>query len=137
MIEEDMVQYKLFLIQPGSSSSQQTEERLTHLVEEILAKIAPLLIQYIWQHQPINLMYHPEKGRTFSAPQKGSSMLYVFTWLTLGTHTNGWRVWISFTGGIPAHIGGSTQFGDNVEDEWFIVYLLLQITEAFPELTAR
>lgn len=137
MIEEDMVQYKLFLIQPGSSSSQQTEERLTHLVEEILAKIAPLLIQYIWQHQPINLKYHPEKGRTFSAPQKGSSMLYVFTWLTFGTHTNGWRVWISFTGGIPAHIGGSTQFGDNVEDEWFIVYLLLQITEAFPELTAR
>lgn len=87
MIEEDMVQYKLFLIQPGSSSSQQTEERLTHLVEEILAKVAPLLIQYIWQHQPINLKYHPEKGRAFSAPQKGSSMLYVFTWLTLGTHT--------------------------------------------------
>uniref|UniRef100_A0A3Q3C4L5 Ecdysoneless homolog (Drosophila) n=1 Tax=Haplochromis burtoni TaxID=8153 RepID=A0A3Q3C4L5_HAPBU len=137
MIEEDMVQYKLFLIQPGSSSSQQTEERLTHLVEEILAKVAPLLIQYIWQHQPINLKYHPEKGRAFSAPQKGSSMLYVFTWLKLGTHTNGWRVWISFTGGIPAHIGGSTQFGDNVEDEWFIVFLLLQITEAFPELAAR
>uniref|UniRef100_A0A669CCF3 Ecdysoneless homolog (Drosophila) n=1 Tax=Oreochromis niloticus TaxID=8128 RepID=A0A669CCF3_ORENI len=101
MIEEDMVQYKLFLIQPSSSSSQKTEERLTHLVEEILAKVAPLLIQYIWQHQPFNLKYHPEKG------------------------------------GIPAHIGGSTQFGDNVEDEWFIVYLLLQITEAFPELAAR
>lgn len=40
-------------------------------------------------------------------------------------------------GGVPAHIGGSTQFGENVEDEWFIVYLLLQITEAFPELAAR
>lgn len=39
--------------------------------------------------------------------------------------------------GVPAHIGGSTQFGENVEDEWFIVYLLLQITEAFPELAAR
>lgn len=40
-------------------------------------------------------------------------------------------------GGVPAHVGGSTHFGDNVEDEWFIVYLLLQITEAFPELAAR
>lgn len=40
-------------------------------------------------------------------------------------------------GGVPAHIGGSTQFGDNVDDEWFIVYLLQQITEAFPELAAR
>uniref|UniRef100_A0A3B3ZWV6 Uncharacterized protein n=1 Tax=Periophthalmus magnuspinnatus TaxID=409849 RepID=A0A3B3ZWV6_9GOBI len=38
---------------------------------------------------------------------------------------------------IPAHLGGSTQFTDNVEDEWFIVYLLQQITEAFPELAAR
>lgn len=40
-------------------------------------------------------------------------------------------------GGVPAHIGGSTVFGDSVEDEWFIVYLLLQITQAFPELAAR
>ncbi|XP_029305328.1 protein ecdysoneless homolog [Cottoperca gobio] len=101
VIQEDMVQYKLFLIQPDGSTSQQTEEHLTHLVEEILAKVAPLLIEYIWQHQSFNLKYNPEKG------------------------------------GAPAHIGGSTQFGDNVEDEWFVVYLLQQITEAFPELAAR
>ncbi|XP_039995760.1 protein ecdysoneless homolog [Xiphias gladius] len=101
VIQEDVVQYKLFLIQPDGSSSQQTEDHLSRLVEEILAKVAPLLIQYIWQHQSFNLIYHPEKG------------------------------------GVPAHIGGSTQFGDNVEDEWFIVYLLQQITEAFPELAAR
>ncbi|KAK5854218.1 hypothetical protein PBY51_015308 [Eleginops maclovinus] len=100
-IQEDMVQYQLFQVQPQGSNSQQTEEHLTHLVEEILAKVAPLLIQYIWQHQSFNLKYHPEKG------------------------------------GVPAHIGGSTQFGDNVEDEWFIVFLLQQITEAFPDLAAR
>ncbi|XP_070772264.1 protein ecdysoneless homolog [Enoplosus armatus] len=101
VVQEDVVQYKLFLIPPDGSTSQQSEEHLTHLAEEILAKVAPLLIQYIWQHQPFNLKYHPEKGD------------------------------------VPAHIGGSTQFGDNVEDEWFIVYLLQQITEAFPELVAR
>uniref|UniRef100_A0A8C9XI02 Ecdysoneless homolog (Drosophila) n=1 Tax=Sander lucioperca TaxID=283035 RepID=A0A8C9XI02_SANLU len=101
VIQEDTVVYKLFLIQPESSISQQTEEHLTHRIEEILAKVAPLLIQNIWQHQSFNLKYHPEKG------------------------------------GVPAHIGGRTQFGDNVEDEWFIVYLLQQITEAFPELAAR
>ncbi|KAM8738233.1 protein ecdysoneless homolog isoform 1-T2 [Acanthopagrus schlegelii] len=98
VILEDMVQYKLFLVQ---SNSQQTEEHLPQLVDEILAKVAPFLIQYIWQHQPFNLKYHPEKGD------------------------------------VPAHIGGQTQFGDNVEDEWFIVYLLQQITEAFPQLAAR
>ncbi|CAN9499659.1 unnamed protein product [Ophioblennius macclurei] len=101
MMEEDAVQYKLFFVHSESLSSQQTQTRLTQLTEEILAQVAPLLMQYIWQHQPFNLSYHPEKGD------------------------------------FPAHIGGSTQFGDNVEDEWFIVYLLQQITKAFPEVAAR
>ncbi|KAK1793054.1 hypothetical protein P4O66_011388 [Electrophorus voltai] len=40
------------------------------------------------------------------------------------------------TGGVPAHLGGCTEFGDNVEDEWFIVYLLRRLTHAFGELAA-
>nr|XP_021392740.1 protein ecdysoneless homolog [Lonchura striata domestica] len=40
-------------------------------------------------------------------------------------------------GETPAHIGGTTVFGDNVEDEWFIVYLLREITREFPGLAAR
>ncbi|XP_030012488.1 protein ecdysoneless homolog isoform X2 [Sphaeramia orbicularis] len=98
VVQEDTVQYRLFLIQPVGSTAQ-AEERLTHLIEEILAKVATFLTEYIWQHQPFNLKYHPEKD-------------------------------------VPAHIGGSTQFLDNVEDEWFIVFLLQRITEAFPELAA-
>uniref|UniRef100_A0A8C5L6K6 Ecdysoneless cell cycle regulator n=1 Tax=Jaculus jaculus TaxID=51337 RepID=A0A8C5L6K6_JACJA len=40
-------------------------------------------------------------------------------------------------GGVPAHIYGMTKFGDNIEDEWFIVYIIKQITKEFPELVAR
>ncbi|KFQ25975.1 Protein SGT1, partial [Mesitornis unicolor] len=40
-------------------------------------------------------------------------------------------------GDTPAHIGGTTLFGDNVEDEWFIVYLVREITRDFPGLAAR
>ncbi|NWI91290.1 ECD protein, partial [Pitta sordida] len=40
-------------------------------------------------------------------------------------------------GVTPAHIGGTTLFGDNVEDEWFIVYLVREITREFPGLAAR
>ncbi|KAM4607054.1 protein ecdysoneless homolog isoform 2-T2 [Polymixia lowei] len=101
VVQEDVVQYKLFLIQPDGSDLQTNKQRLTNLIDEILARVAPLLIHYIWQNQPFNLKYQPEQGS------------------------------------VPAHIGGSTQFGDNVEDEWFIVYLLKRITEAFPELAAR
>ncbi|NXC03158.1 ECD protein, partial [Orthonyx spaldingii] len=40
-------------------------------------------------------------------------------------------------GETPAHIGGTTLFGDNVEDEWFIVYLVREITREFPGMAAR
>lgn len=40
-------------------------------------------------------------------------------------------------GETPAHIGGTTLFGDNVEDEWFIVYLVREITREFPGLAGR
>ncbi|XP_063817542.1 protein ecdysoneless homolog isoform X2 [Pseudophryne corroboree] len=46
-------------------------------------------------------------------------------------------VFNSQKGDVPVHIGGGTCFGDNIEDEWFIVYLIQQITKEFPELAAR
>jgi hypothetical protein len=35
----------------------------------------------------------------------------------------------------PAHplfLWGSVNFGDNIEDEWFITWLLLELTRSFP-----
>ncbi|MBN3322187.1 ECD protein, partial [Atractosteus spatula] len=100
-VAEDMVQYRLFLVQPNACDPQATQQLLQQDVERILVQFAPLLVQYIWQNQPFNIKYVPEKA------------------------------------GVPAHIGGSTQFGDNVEDEWFIVYLIQEITRTFPHLAAR
>ncbi|KAF3827627.1 hypothetical protein GH733_000862 [Mirounga leonina] len=40
-------------------------------------------------------------------------------------------------GDVPAHMFGMTKFGDNIEDEWFIVYVVKQITKEFPEIVAR
>lgn len=64
VVVEDTVQYKLFLAPPDGSNV--TEKHLTYLAEEILAKFAPLLVQYIWQNQPFNLKYHSEKGMNAS-----------------------------------------------------------------------
>lgn len=33
------------------------------------------------------------------------------------------------------HLAGSTRFGDNIEDEWFIVYLLKTVSEKVPEIS--
>ena len=35
------------------------------------------------------------------------------------------------------YLWGSTAFGDNVEDEWFLVWLLLELTRKLPGSTAR
>ena len=32
---------------------------------------------------------------------------------------------------------GETAFGDNIQDEWFVVWLLMQITASFENVTAR
>ncbi|KAL6478331.1 hypothetical protein MHYP_G00141660 [Metynnis hypsauchen] len=96
-VSEDVVHYRLFLVHPDTQAS---EETLHQLLEDLLAELAPLLVKYIWQQQPFNLSYRPEKG------------------------------------GVPAHLGGSTEFGDNVEDEWFIVYLLKHLTRTFSQLAA-
>jgi hypothetical protein len=39
--------------------------------------------------------------------------------------------------GVPAHLSGTTRFGDNIEDEWFIVWMLKELTVRFPSLVAR
>uniref|UniRef100_A0A8C4S8E2 Ecdysoneless homolog (Drosophila) n=1 Tax=Erpetoichthys calabaricus TaxID=27687 RepID=A0A8C4S8E2_ERPCA len=100
-IAEDSVQYQLFLIAAEPAEPEERRTILQHYVEWILARFAPLLVQYIWQYQPFNISYVPEKED------------------------------------VPAHIGGSTNFGDNVEDEWFIVYLVQEITKEFPKLVAK
>ncbi|MCJ8736524.1 hypothetical protein PDJAM_G00013480 [Pangasius djambal] len=97
---EDALQYRLFLLHPEPLDAQEKQRLLLRLLEDVLAELAALLVGYIWQRQPFNLSFHPEKG------------------------------------GVPAHLGGSTEFGDNVEDEWFIVYLLKHITHTFSELAA-
>lgn len=44
---------------------------------------------------------------------------------------------ISGSVSLPPHLHGSINFGDNVEDEWFVVYLLCQLTKDFSGLLVR
>ena len=34
-------------------------------------------------------------------------------------------------------VSGSTSFGDNIEDEWFIVYILFELSKKFPDVAIR
>uniref|UniRef100_A0A8C3YW75 Ecdysoneless cell cycle regulator n=1 Tax=Catagonus wagneri TaxID=51154 RepID=A0A8C3YW75_9CETA len=98
---EDAVEYRLFLISDEPKDPEEHREILQNYIEKIMTQFAPILVPYIWQNQPFNLKYKPQKGD------------------------------------VPAHMFGLTKFGDNIEDEWFIVYIVKQITKEFPELVAR
>ncbi|PKI62545.1 hypothetical protein CRG98_017066 [Punica granatum] len=43
----------------------------------------------------------------------------------------------SSTAAEPLHLHGKLRYGDNLEDEWFVVFLLFHITRKFPDLSAR
>jgi hypothetical protein len=38
---------------------------------------------------------------------------------------------------LPPHLYGKTCYGDNIEDEWLIVYLLFNLTKQFEGLVAK
>lgn len=61
-VAEDSVQYRLFLLYPDPLDVQEKQRLLLRLLEDVLAEVAALLVGYIWQKQPFNLSFHPEKG---------------------------------------------------------------------------
>lgn len=42
-----------------------------------------------------------------------------------------------FVVNLPPHLYGISHYGENVQDEWFIVYLLNEITKELPELICK
>jgi uncharacterized membrane protein YgcG len=43
----------------------------------------------------------------------------------------------SVHGSAGLHLRGETKFGDNIDDEWFVVHALLEITKHFPQSVVR
>ncbi|XP_031109244.1 protein ecdysoneless homolog [Ipomoea triloba] len=44
---------------------------------------------------------------------------------------------LSLSSTAPPHLSGKLRFGDNLEDEWFVVFLLYEISRNFPNLSIR
>lgn len=80
---------------------------LADLRLRILDSIAPFVSNYIWQHQPFHLC--PAGGGDGGSRDRP----------------------------LPPHLRGKTKFGDNLEDEWFVVFLLFHISNAFPSLSVQ
>ncbi|CAH0390428.1 unnamed protein product [Bemisia tabaci] len=109
--EEDFVEYFLFpLIENNSSESELNS--LHHVIDQISKIVNPLVEPYIWHKDEFKLNLRPSKFRSALPSLEGNTEL-------------------------PAHLYGITHYGDNIEDEWFIVFLLMRLTENMPGLVAR
>jgi hypothetical protein len=112
-IPEDCVEYSLFIIETKLKSQKEILTRLETVRKEALKLTENLLKEYIWQRESFHLEIESKRGK--SAPkQKG------------GTFS------LSLLGRMYLH--GLTSYGDSVEDEWLIVYILRELSNRFPEL---
>ena len=89
-------------------------QSLQELQLECMAVALPYTTGYIWQQDPFQLHSSAERQSPWS---KSSARMQ--------------RVEHS----IPEHLWGVTRFADNIEDEWFIVWLLSQITSKVSSLS--
>ena len=86
------------------------QDKLKNLQMECLAVTMPDLIGYIWQQDPFTLH---------------SSTVIQPPWSNANARRQHDR---HLDQPATAHLWGFTRFGDNIEDEWFIAWLLYKIT---------
>ncbi|XP_008800214.2 protein ecdysoneless homolog [Phoenix dactylifera] len=116
-IPEDTVFYAIYPDLPPDSPPAEAAAALRslhlHLIQSVLA---PHLRDYIWQHEPFHLSI-PSSSSAASATAASNCPFC----------------------GSPSlpHLHGKTRFGDNLDDEWFIVFLLFEASRAVPSLSAR
>ena len=103
---ENVVEYKIFNIHLDSVENQKPAT-VEDLLCDVMSFSQSIVGDYIWQNDCFNL--------TCEKLEKPKEIEHLEN--------------ITF-------FKGSTNFGDNIEDEWFIVYLLFSITKQFPQLIA-
>ncbi|KAI9125442.1 hypothetical protein K1719_004058 [Acacia pycnantha] len=106
-LPDDTVFYAIFPDFILNSTTPNDLSSLQSLHLQIIQSISPFTTDYIWQHEPFTL--------SPSSTPKSSCVC---------------------SSDLP-HLHGKVRFGDNLEDEWFTVSLLFQISLQFPSLSIR
>jgi hypothetical protein len=98
----------------GGAGDEASEGALRDALAACLSHVVPHLAGYIWQRDPFTLALQPLDDADAGGGGGGG-----------GAATHAWC------------LGGAAHVGDAVEDEWFITWLLFDLTRALPQLTAR
>jgi len=108
-LPEDAVSYALYLIPSSTTNSSESHirARLKEIQTAASALTKSLLGDYIWQREPFSLAISP--------PSSSSG----------GRASQSWS------------LQGKTEFGDSIEDEWLVVYLLRELSKKFEDAWVR
>ncbi|KAI8003725.1 hypothetical protein LOK49_LG08G00175 [Camellia lanceoleosa] len=107
-LPDDTVFYSIF---PDFSSNNSqspknpTTTQLQSLHLQILHSLSPYTSDYIWQHEPFTLSLSTATSTCICSSQHQQQHQQLFP-----------------------HLHGKVRFGDNLEDEWFVVFLLFQVS---------
>lgn len=94
---------------------------------QLLEHLLPFLRDYIWQRDRFALHLSTQREAPWHAARRPSRQ----------RASSSWDGPAAAPAEPPPHLWGCVNFGDNIEDEWFIVWLLLELTRAFPGVCAR
>ncbi|XP_062100434.1 protein ecdysoneless homolog [Humulus lupulus] len=108
-LPEDTVFYAIFpdISLNPTAASTSLSSSLHSLHLQILQTISPFLSDYIWQHEPFTLSVSPHPSSSCVCSNR------------------------------HPHLHGKLRYGDNLDDEWFTVFLLFEISRRFPDLSIR
>lgn len=112
-------------------NADQSEDDLNAIRDVCLGMVAPFLEGYIWQREAFQLSTSAEEA----PPWRTSNPVGLATSRqSAGTSQQSLG---SFRDGNLPCLWGAVQIGDNLEDEWFITWLLQQLTLQIPGTAAR
>ncbi|MCO5608141.1 hypothetical protein L7F22_062347 [Adiantum nelumboides] len=132
---EDTVFFSLF---PCTGGEVIKEEKLHSLRTDCLAVALSLCEGYIWQHEPFDLSLNvsnfseASRSSTVSSCPCSSPPELEFE----SDHADR-EFYAMASTPLPPHLHGKLKYGDNIEDEWFVVFLLFAISRQFPEICVR
>ncbi|QSZ32002.1 hypothetical protein DSL72_001571 [Monilinia vaccinii-corymbosi] len=114
-LPEDCVEYSLYIIDSTLESQKDLLSRLEDVRKESVNLSKDLTKDYIWHRDGFKVDMKTEKGTI-------STTYY----LLFGVRVN------DIAGSM--YLDGITNYGDSVEDEWLIVYILKELSSRFPTL---
>lgn len=126
---DDFVEYFLFP-NIGEVSEGEEDDILCETLQQIDAIAKSYAANYIWHKDSFALKKRNRNSHLLNPESQGESCKRRFIdWFR--------NLFCDVLDQLPAHLHGITYFGDNIQDEWFIVSLLMHLTREVAGLIVR